>query len=376
MKRDHLLLIADSESDADMLYASGVRLSEPFIFLSTRGKKWIAVGEADWERAQRGADVDRVISLEKFRKECLADGCDAPSLGEVAGRLLRRHRVKKVYVPPRFPLGFARELRALKIRVKLRTGAFFPDRQFKTADELKRISAALTMAEIGMSEGIQALKRARIDRRGRLLLNGNPLGADRLRAIMECAVFDAGGTPAGTVVACGAQACDPHERGHGMLKANTPIILDIAPRSQKTGYHGRVARTVVRGTAREAVRRLFEAVRTAQELAFQHIQPGANCAGIADLLAKHFVAHGYETQRGRRGMSGVLHGVGRGLGLELVEPPGVNGSLRTDFRSGHVLAVRPALYYPGIGAARLEDVVHVTPRGMQNLTRFEKVLEV
>jgi Xaa-Pro aminopeptidase len=45
-------------------------------------------------------------------------------------------------------------------------------------------------------------------------------------------------------------------------------------------------------------------------------------------------------------------------------------------RSGQVVTVEPGLYYPGLGGVRLEDVALITATGAQNLTKFEKVLEV
>ena len=65
---------------------------------------------------------------------------------------------------------------------------------------------------------------------------------------------------ANTIVAGGKQGCDPHERGHGPLRAHEPIIIDIFPRSQKTGYFGDITRTVVRGHASEGVRKLYATV--------------------------------------------------------------------------------------------------------------------
>ena len=74
-------------------------------------------------------------------------------------------------------------------------------------------------------------------------------------------------------MAGGRQACDPHEPGHGPLRANEPIILDVFPRSQKTGYFGDITRTVVRGRASEAVRRLYDTVARGQEIAFARLRP-------------------------------------------------------------------------------------------------------
>jgi Xaa-Pro aminopeptidase len=41
-----------------------------------------------------------------------------------------------------------------------------------------------------------------------------------------------------------------------------------------------------------------------------------------------------------------------------------------------VVTVEPGLYYPGVGAVRIEDLVLVTGDGYRNLTEFPKELEV
>jgi len=38
--------------------------------------------------------------------------------------------------------------------------------------------------------------------------------------------------------------------------------------------------------------------------------------------------------------------------------------------------VEPGLYYPGLGGARIEDVVAVTASGIRMISRFEKRLEI
>ena len=90
------------------------------------------------------------------------------------------------------------------------------------------------MAEVGLAEGLQALKSCKIDRERRLLYHGNALTSEKLRAIIDTAIVQVGGLPSNTIVAGGRQSCDPHERGHGLLRAEEPIILDVFPRSQKT----------------------------------------------------------------------------------------------------------------------------------------------
>jgi Xaa-Pro aminopeptidase len=88
-------------------------------------------------------------------------------------------------VPNNFPLGLAEELRRLRISVKPRRGAFFPERFRKNADEVKKISGALIMAEVGLAEGIQALKNAKVGRNGKLVYRNNPLTSEKLRSIID-----------------------------------------------------------------------------------------------------------------------------------------------------------------------------------------------
>ncbi|MBA2251190.1 MAG: M24 family metallopeptidase, partial [Nitrospirales bacterium] len=41
-----------------------------------------------------------------------------------------------------------------------------------------------------------------------------------------------------------------------------------------------------------------------------------------------------------------------------------------------IVTVEPGLYYPGLGAIRIEDMVLVTKDGCRNLTNFPKVFEL
>ena len=170
-------------------------------------------------------------------------------------------------MPDNFPLGLARELKRLGVKLKPRAH-FFPKREIKSADEVRKISAALVMAEVGMAEGMQALRLSKIGKRPQLIYRGLPLTSERLRAVIDCAILQACGLAANTIVAGGKQGCDPHERGHGPLRAHEPIIIDIFPRSQKTGYFGDITRTVVRGRANEAVRKLYDTVLRGQKIGF------------------------------------------------------------------------------------------------------------
>ncbi|HXB60941.1 MAG TPA: M24 family metallopeptidase, partial [Candidatus Acidoferrales bacterium] len=298
-----------------------------------------------------------------------------PRFAHIIRHIMREKKIRRALVPENFPLGLARELKKLGIKIKPRAN-FFPRRELKNADEVKKISAALLMAEVGMSEGMQAIRLSKIGKRRQLIFRGTPLTSERLRSIIDCAVMQASGLAANTIVAGGKQACDPHERGYGLLRANEPIILDIFPRSQKTGYFGDITRTVVRGRADEVTRKLYDTVLRGQKIAFDKMRARVKTSEIHKAVQDFFVKQGYKTGRRDGHMEGFFHGTGHGLGMEIHEAPRVGATSTGELRAGHVVTVEPGLYYPDIGGVRLEDVALVTSNGAKNLTRFEKVLEL
>lgn len=376
MNRENLLIVADSEHDANMLYAVRMFVPDPFIYLRLHGKCHIVMNDLEIDRAREQARHCRVISLTRSQKRLREVELKQPTTAGIIRFLLRSARLKKIFVPPNFPLGLARSLGKLKIKVKIKPEPVFPQREIKTAEEVKKISAALMMAEVGLAEGIHALRNSKIGRKRRLMYHHVPLTSEKLRGIIDTAVLQAGGLASHTIVAGGKQACDPHEQGHGVLRANEPIVLDVFPRSQKTGYFGDISRTVVKGKASEAMRKCYHTVEQGQELAFRQSRNQTPGREVHQQVLDFFTREGYKTGRIKGRMQGFFHGTGHGLGLEIHETPRISASSTDILRTGHVVTIEPGLYYPELGGVRLEDVVLITSNGPRNLTKFEKVLEV
>ncbi len=374
----NLLMVADSEHDANMLYAVGMFVPDPFVYLRIRGREMVVMSDLEVDRARRQAAHCRIIPLSQCQQKLRREGkkSRSRSIAEVIRLVLDECHTRKVCVPGNFPLGLAIELRELGIKVKPKPGNFFPEREEKSAEEVKKISAALMMAEVGLAEGIQALKSAKVGKDRKLTYHNAPLTSEKLRSIIDTAIIQANGLASHTIVAGGKQGCDPHETGHGPLRANEPIILDVFPRSQKTGYFGDITRTVVKGRASEAVRKLYDTVHRGQKTAFQLMRAGVVTSRIHLAVQKLFTSEGYKTGKSEGRMQGFFHGTGHGLGLEIHESPRVNATSTSVLKAGQVVTVEPGLYYPGIGGVRIEDVVLVTSNNPKNLTQFEKVLEV
>lgn len=367
------LIVSDSERNADMLYAVGNFVPDPFIYFELRGKKYVVMSDLEFDRARKQATVDRVLSYSRYQNQLKRAGVKEPRLSDVLNRVLREFRVRNVEVPMTFPVGLARKLRGVRVRVK--PDPFFPGREMKTIAEIKKLADALRLSERGMDAGLRLLRSSRIGRAGYLYRNGRKLTAGQVQGAINSTIANLSGTAAHTIVACGNQGCDPHESGHGPLRAHQPIIIDIFPRDTKTGYWGDITRTVVRGRASEKVKQMYSLVGQAQDLAFGKLRAGVNGKDIHEAIQTLFKRSGFPTGRKNGRMQGFFHGTGHGLGLEIHESPRVS-AVNAKLRAGHVVTVEPGLYYWGVGGVRLEDVAVIQERGARNLTRFPKQLEI
>jgi Xaa-Pro aminopeptidase len=367
------LIVAASETDPDMLYATRFWAPDPFIFLERKGKRTLVLSDLEIDRGRKQADADEFVMFSELEREVQGNSKKAPPYEKVVAHFLRKRGVRSAIVPANFPLAYAQELAANKIRVHATNGLFWPTRAAKSDKEIEMISHALRITETGLQRAIEILKASKPGFGKKLRWNGKTLTSEMLRAEIDSTILRAGGVPTGTIVAGGDQACDPHERGSGPLYVNSLIILDVFPRDAKTGYFGDLTRTVMRGRASEARRKLWETVKAGQALALKKIRAGVDGMTIHEAIQDFFAQRGFPTQvrKGRR--VGFFHGTGHGLGLEIHEYPRLQ---KVMLEEREVLTVEPGLYYPGLGGVRQEDVVVVTKNGCRMLSHFPKQLEV
>ena len=367
------LIVAASDSDADMLYATKFWAPDPFIFLERNGKRTLVLSDLEIDRGRKQADADEFVMFSELEREVQGKSRKAPPYEKVLAYFLKKRGVRSATVPANFPLRYAEELTMNKIRVRATNGFFWPEREAKSNEEVKMMGQALRITEKGLKRAIEVLKQSKPGSGKPLQWHGKALTSQILRAEIDSAILRAGGVPLGTIVAGGDQACDPHERGFGPLYADSLIILDVLPRDAKTGYFGDMTRTVLRGRASDAQRKLWETVKAGQALALKRVKAGVDGMTIHKAIRELFAGRGFPTEirKGRRVV--FFHGTGHGLGLEIHEHPRLQ---KVTLKDRQVLTVEPGLYYPGVGGARLEDVVLVTKTGCRILSRFPKQLEI
>jgi Xaa-Pro aminopeptidase len=367
-------MYAASEADADLLYATRFFAPDPFLYVQKGRRRLIVLNDLELDRGRRQAAVDRVLSWSALARRIEGRG-GRPTVAGVAALVLRDLRLRRVSVPRRFPLGLAQELRELGLRLDAADDPFWPERALKTSREVRAIEEALRAAEAGLQAGIAALRACRIGRDGFLRRDQRRFTAEDLRAAVNTRIMALGCVPSHTICAPGDQAVDPHEAGHGPIRAHQPIVMDIFPRSERTGYFGDLTRTVVRGRPSDRLQAVYALVEEGVRLGHARLRDGASGARVHREIQALFERRGYPTGPKHGRMQGFFHGTGHGLGLEIHEAPSIS-TRHSTLRAGHVVTLEPGLYYLGLGGVRLEDVALVGRRGSRNLTRAPKRLVI
>jgi Xaa-Pro aminopeptidase len=368
------LIIAASEADANLFYATQFLAPDPFVFLWHGDEKILLMSDLEVDRARAQAAVDAVLPIRQYDERARTSGIERPTQADALWELLQDRQVKTMLVPGDFPIEHADRLRQRGLTLLVKSEPFFEERLVKSPAEVQAITTALRHTEAAMDSAIAAIREAEI-RDGVLWWRGEVLTAEVLKRLIIRQLLDVNLITQHTIVACGEDGCDPHNEGRGPLRPECSIIIDIFPRDMGSRYFADITRTVVKGKASDALRRMYAAVTAGQACAFRQIRDGADGEAIHREVQETMAGWGFQTGEVNGRMQGFFHGTGHGLGLEIHELPRVS-KVKTTLRAGNVVTVEPGLYYSGSGGVRIEDVVVVTETGCQNLTKYPKELEV
>src|SRR5712692_9883584 len=181
------LIVAASETDPDMLYATKFWAPDPFIFLERNGKRTLVLSDLEIDRARKQAQADEFVSFSKLEREVQGKAKRTPPYEKVLLHFLRKRGVRSTIVPASFPLGYARELAGNKIRLQPTDGLFWPQRETKSDEEIQMMSRALRITEAGLVRAIEVLKASRIGVGKKLRWSGKTLTSEILRAEIDSA---------------------------------------------------------------------------------------------------------------------------------------------------------------------------------------------
>src|SRR5579885_3682276 len=361
---DAVLIYADSLRSADLRHAVPLAVSDPFLYAETNGSRHVVANSMEAARLRELGLFDVHVHEDYGVDELVASGLERREIAaQLALRAVHALGIARASVPETFPVWLADRLRADGVELDVDQELFDTRRRVKTEEQLAGLRRAQRAAEAAMDTCRELLRRAAPDG-ATLLLEGEPLTVERVKAAMS-ATFAAHGTTADEfIVAPGPQGAVGHDMGSGPIRS---------------GVYTDMTRTFVVGDVPEDVRRWHGLVEQALRAAVAEIRAGADCRAPFDRVCELFEAAGEPTQRSKRPgeplVDGFFHGLGHGVGLEVHEEPSLGRTARGALVAGDVVTVEPGLYRAGYGGVRLEDVVLVTADGAETLTEYPYDLE-
>ncbi len=371
MKNKNYLIIDSSENNSDLYYKTGFFVPDSVLFLESKGKRTLVLNDLEYERGKSESKAEEVISYAECVKILKNKKVKNISILDITDLILSQKRLKTVEVQKEFSVHYADGLRKRGYRVNVAKGSmFYPSRLVKTEQEIKYLKKSLKKTVEAMDLAINIISKSNI-KKSRLYYKGSALTSERVKSFINSYLAGHEFTASHTIVAGGNDSWMPHNTGTGHLYAHRPIIIDIFPKSQETGYYGDMTRTVVKGKPSEELIKMYNTVLEGQKLGLKLIKHGVKAKTVHKSIVEVFNKKGFKTEMLDGKMQGFIHSTGHGLGLDIHEPPRISLNNETLVK-GNVVTVEPGLYYEKLGGIRIEDSVVVTEKGFINLTRYKK----
>jgi len=169
------------------------------------------------------------------------------------------------------------------------------------------------------------------------------------------------------IVASGPNGASPHhEPGDRVIEPGDAIVIDFGGRQD--GYCSDTTRMFVVGTPPYGFDAAYEVLREAQEAAVEAVRPGVS-AGSIDAVARDAISDsGYGDL--------FIHRLGHGIGMDTHEHPYIIEGNDQVLESGMAFSIEPGIYLPGEWGMRIEDIVAVTPDGVERLNTSDRAYRV
>ena len=229
-------------------------------------------------------------------------------------------------------------------------------RLYKSADEAAAIRGAVEIAEQALET---VLAEVRVGSKEREV--AAHLSSELLRR-------GGGGISFGPIVLSGPNSALPHGiPGEREMQAGELLLIDFG--TSFRGYHSDITRTFAVGRMPdERTQEVYEAVRRANERGVAASKPGATMHQVHTTCQEGLHDPKWDKF--------LKHRTGRGLGVDIHEPPSVMRDSSVLVEEGMVFTIEPGLYLEGWGGVRIEDDVWITSDGAESLTSFPRALRV
>jgi Xaa-Pro aminopeptidase len=189
---------------------------------------------------------------------------------------------------------------------------------------------------------------------------------DAIGEIYRAQSFFSSGAHAGYRGQIGRNSAIPHALAGNIVFREGDVLVTGAG-APVWGYLSELERTLVVGEPTPEHERLFAHMKTAQEVAFEAIRPGARCSDVDRAVRNYFARHDL--------FAHWRHHTGHAIGLRYHEGPFLDSGDHTEIRPGMLFTVEPGLYSPEVGGFRHSDTVLVVEDGIEILTYYPRDLE-
>ncbi|MFH1381066.1 MAG: M24 family metallopeptidase [Candidatus Omnitrophota bacterium] len=163
-----------------------------------------------------------------------------------------------------------------------------------------------------------------------------------------------------TIVASGPNGAKPHAKPtERRIKNGDSVVVDFGVVYK--GYHSDMTRTVFVGKPNKRMKKIYDIVKKAQEMAIKNVRSG--------IKISHLVAKVHDYIRGEKLGKYILHSLGHGLGRKIHEAPKLSEKNNGSLKRNMAITIEPGLYIEGLGGVRIEDMVLVGTGKPKVLTR-------
>jgi Xaa-Pro aminopeptidase len=368
----NVLIYADSMHGPEMRHEVPIPIPDPFLYLERDGERHAVLTSFEVPRV-RPLGINAHPMEEFGYDDLLAQGLPRHEvLMQTTVKGVESLGLRDAVVPHDFPVELADRLRANGVELTPDKEFFSQRRRVKSPTELEGIRKAQRGTEAGMAAAREMLRAAKPGN-GVLMLDGEPLTSERIKARIVEVFNEHGLVSEEMIVAHGGQAASGHDMGSGPIAPGESVVVDLFPRDRETGCYADMTRTFVVGDVPNELAEYHRLVHEALMRSIEAVKAGEEGRKVYKLVCDVFHEAGYPTQLSKRPgevlSSGFFHGLGHGVGLEVHEAPWLSRD-PSMLVAGDVVTLEPGLYREGWGGVRLEDLVLVTEDGAENLTDF------
>src|SRR6267143_896234 len=170
-----------------------------------------------------------------------------------------------------------------------------------------------------------------------------------------------------TIVGSGPNSAFPHHHtSTRQAKPGEPVLFDLGSRVDR--YCSDITRMAYLGKPPAHYQEIHAIVDEAVAAALATIKPGAPSKAI-DIASRGVI------ERAGYGPN-FVHRTGHGIGLSEHEPPSITNTNNLLLEEGMTFSVEPGIYLPGEFGVRLEEIVVVTARGAEVLSRLARTVHI